>query len=656
MLTLGILSIIQIVFLPGMAAACYIKRLHWADRVLLAVPLSLVINYALVLLLTIIGLYQTTSMLFLVAIELVFLVAGIRKAAKDEKPYRSSEPNGPLADGALEWFVYFLVFVLLFFYNIAAWKAISMAFYAPDVLISWNRWALSWYHGMTPHIAWGYPVGSYTYPQGVPIFFSETYQFIGDSRIQYFAKATAIIMPYIGLITFLRIPHLLSSIRARRIALLSVPIFLMVQSTGYHDVNFLFEGYVDPIMAYYGVILIYLVVLLHSRASSAKIGAADNFVYLAVILASTPALIKQPGIVVSVLFPALWYRHYGRSLGDQALSKLLYSYLIVVLVAGHWYIYKGIQIFSGTDYSAYDAYADLMVQWDKRPSTAFEMIFNKIGWPWLVPFLLSMAYPTIRLLVLWGVLPGFIFWASFASYDMRSFFFVLPSFAIALSAGCYRIYELARYRRHFLSLFLVWLVYFAYERYNNAIAWVTYLDFKSVTTRTAIYNILLLSLLWFFVVKKRASGATVRTGLPSFRLIAILSAVVVVLGVWGSSDRINRTLVNRAIAESHDLVGPDLVRFLSEHFREDGGGGYVACREQMFSNVPDLQERFVFPGCEASVMYNDPRVRYCLISSPPGKELEDLVARPELRKIGEQGGWGLYEKRSWSQRESPLSD
>lgn len=58
MLPLGILSIIQAFLLPGILISLLIKNLRDIDRVLLAIPLSIVVNYAQVLFLTLTSLYS----------------------------------------------------------------------------------------------------------------------------------------------------------------------------------------------------------------------------------------------------------------------------------------------------------------------------------------------------------------------------------------------------------------------------------------------------------------------------------------------------------------------------------------------------------------------------------------------------------------------
>ena len=74
MALLGILSILQITFLPGFILTWVYPVGRPLTRIILSFALSLVFNYQFVLLLTILGLYSRTSVLILFVLEILALI------------------------------------------------------------------------------------------------------------------------------------------------------------------------------------------------------------------------------------------------------------------------------------------------------------------------------------------------------------------------------------------------------------------------------------------------------------------------------------------------------------------------------------------------------------------------------------------------------
>ncbi len=74
MTLLGILSILQITFLPGLIFTRIYPVGRPLTRIILSFALSLVFNYQFVFLLTILGLYSRTSVLILFVLEILALI------------------------------------------------------------------------------------------------------------------------------------------------------------------------------------------------------------------------------------------------------------------------------------------------------------------------------------------------------------------------------------------------------------------------------------------------------------------------------------------------------------------------------------------------------------------------------------------------------
>ena len=635
MLPLGILSIIQAVFLPGIVVGFWVRDLRWIDRALLAVPLSLVFNYILVLCLTLAGLYNRPAMFFVVVIELLLLLAiTVRKIRTPSLNVHHGSPSliKSLVLQPMELFIGGLVLVSVALFSSEAWSQLGTVFTHWDAVVSWNRWAVTWFHGELPHGTWQYPYGSQTYPQGVPILYSMTYQFIGDARVQFFAKAIAIAMPFAALATFLRMAFLVKA--ERGIMFLSVPIFIMLLANGYgHDPSFMFSGFVDPVIAYFGVLVCYLFALMFQRMSPEKMGMwDDNFIYVAVIVASTAALIKQTGVIVAFLIPLAWFYYFGRHAGARGRIRLFWLYLIVAVLAGHWYIYKAIQIYQGIDASFLTEYNSLIpTKWYLRPFSAAELIFSTYGWSWLIPFVFGFRLSAIRVLAVWGILPVFLFWAFFISYDLRGLYLAMPWIAIVWSAGCFSLYEIARTRRLHLALVGLWLIAFLFEvkgklgdLFQSATEFSIYVFFLSALFLLLIQ---LIALAYFLAPKKNFHGKI------ALALVSILSLVTTIWCIRFSSDVTSQELINKSITDQRAIGSPELNQYLLKRFSGDGGSGYFASANQLTGFIPGLQERFQVAQCDEFTFLSDPAIRYYLHMTycPP-------IAREELeRRLG--GGY-----------------
>lgn len=599
MLPLGVLSIIQAVFLPGIAASLFIGNLRWIDRVLLAIPLSLVINYVLVLCLTLVGLYNRPLMFLAVAIEIIILIAIFAKNTRifrGVSPAKHWKPADRFRMQPKEFPLYFLLAAFIVFFNNEAWYQIGTVFQHWDAVVSWNRWAVTWFHGELPHGTWQYPDASQTYPQGIPILYSLTYQFIDDERVQYFAKAIAVLLPYAAIATLMRMAFLIES--ARNILLLSIPIFILLLANGWMDeISFIFSGYVDAPIAYFGVLVCYLFMLLSQRIPRDGTEMPDdNFIYVAIVIASATALIKQTGVLVAFLFPLAWFYYFGRHEGRQARKKLFWSYLIVVILAGHWYVYKAIQIYNGTESSLLPSYDALIpVAWYMRPLSAAGLFFETYGWAWLLPLAVSLRYSVIRAMALWGVLPVFLFWAFLVSYDLRGFYLAMPWMAIMLSAGCYGLYELARTKPLLITIMGAWLIVLGAELWGK-LACLTF-STEAPPAGVLIFHALLPLLVWAGV---GAHKFAVRAGgekKVALLLVVTLCLVVTIGGIRLSSPGVTQGLIDKSIADLQEIRFPGLNKFLLRMFSEDRNSGYMATSYQFAAFIPGLKERTKVVGC-----------------------------------------------------------
>ena len=65
MIFLGTISLLQIWFLPGLLFIYFFKKINIIDKVILAFPLSIILNYIIVFLLMFLNFYETKYLLTL---------------------------------------------------------------------------------------------------------------------------------------------------------------------------------------------------------------------------------------------------------------------------------------------------------------------------------------------------------------------------------------------------------------------------------------------------------------------------------------------------------------------------------------------------------------------------------------------------------------
>ncbi len=191
MFWLGLMSIVQVAFLPGYLAlrAARLAVGPVSRTLVLSFALSLVINHFLVVGLVLAGWYRPGVVYAVFALEAALAAwsarewaaasvgeTAMRLAIWARRSARSArrEPLGRrLAFAAAA--------LLIAAFGLHALAHAGDIFQQWDAVVSWNRWAIDW-------AANGLPRRTAEYPQLLPANLSLTYVFIQDSTIWFFAK------------------------------------------------------------------------------------------------------------------------------------------------------------------------------------------------------------------------------------------------------------------------------------------------------------------------------------------------------------------------------------------------------------------------------------------------------------------------------------
>ena len=448
---LGILSVVQATFLPGYIVTRRFLPLKGLSRILISFALSPLINYQFVFLLTSLGIYNRVTVFILFVVECLVLVWLIKKNAYDR-------PNiNPiyLETGAINlrpkenwrgWFNTVFSAFLLYIAFVILLKILlrnPVIFDSWDDVVSWNRWAIDWYNGILPRHTWHYP-------QTIPANWSITYQFVGSSDIQPFAKLIMNLFPFALLGGFYSLSKILKE--EAFLAAASFSGFLMLSFVGI----FLGTGHVDITISFYCFIIFYSLLL-----TDRGVLQFDSGLLLSTALLAAAVLIKQAGIFMVFPFIIATIIIFLKNRWQPVNKKKLVAFMIAgyVLLASPYYIYKEIQIKKGTETSEVgwvthgiyegktklqrledasvrfrDAVTDLTVinslPEPVRP-TARSAFFSLL----ILLSFLSLANPLSRFVMLLIVIPYYLIWGMFFSYDLRNVSLITAFWGFSLGAG-----------------------------------------------------------------------------------------------------------------------------------------------------------------------------------------------------------------------------
>lgn len=453
MLFLGVLSLLQVLFLPGYLMLRFLNvRRVWIETVLFSLGVSLCINYLLVLILAALHIYNRIALYGIFFVELALLLWSCRfqmygllaekKVAFNNSVKNESAKNcffmknkSPLiicgqlvAIASILYFFYFLIYLD---------PNPKTIFSLWDAVVSWDRWANVWYHNLIPG-------DTREYPQLLPIITSITYQFISNT-IQLFAKIIFYIFPLAMIACLWSIGQQLNKV-GYYFGILFLVVFLIkifgpLSVSGYADV---------PVAA---MCLLALCPLLLVTPNNIEKRLIIQNIVIGTLICIAAAVTKQSGIFLAILYPLLvWlialksHDLFGK---NEKLKIIAYMSLALILGIGPWYLHKAIQFYYGGDSSAvrylisgaaYESgfpHATLI----QRFLSAFKQLSQCLGRNFVyfvmpMLFLLGIiADKLIRKIAILLVIPMFLIWALGFSYDLRNIAFVIPFLSIVLGFG-----------------------------------------------------------------------------------------------------------------------------------------------------------------------------------------------------------------------------
>ena len=380
---LGCLSILQIFCLPGIA----LKNIFKLDGTILfniikIIIISLLVNYLLITLLIYLKIYTKEVLLFIIALELIFILINL--------DYGKRKLN---IDVSINSVITTFIFILIIF---ALFKNTGNVFYSWDAVVSYNEWAINFSNSIYP--------GGMVRPELIPKLWSMTY-LITSSEIEFFAKFTTVIYPILILLVCL--DEILVNKRLSNY----IKLFLFCLYF-YYQRNFILTGYVDTALVAIVTIFFYL---LNKKTN-----------YKTQSLQATTILVSL-GIKLSGLFTLFYFLFLkNNSLIFKAIVLVISLLYFIALYFNSFHNFFGQTIFN--EMGQLD---DFNLE-NKIRYSLFLLKNNNLFYFLLISFFGLLLNETRRILFLF-IFPGIIYWMLFLSYDIRNMLFTIPAIIIVNS-------------------------------------------------------------------------------------------------------------------------------------------------------------------------------------------------------------------------------
>jgi hypothetical protein len=426
MIFLIVLGLLQALILPGLCLLIYANRrsilvLSSCETLILSVIFSACINHFLILILYIFGIYSQSFLLGIIIIELVYIWKMLVSIEHLKCHYirclRLTERliSNPAANWAT--FIYFL-YPLLYF--VLYKQYIFQVFSGWDAVVSWNRWGVELYDGKFQS-SWGYPLG-------LPVLLSIVYKAALETNIQLFSKFICWIWPLAGGSLLLICSNQFKKYRAEFI--LSAFIFPYLMEKGFNE-DFIFAGFVDPIVAVYSIFFIYATAYL--LQNQAILGGLFN---------SRLYFLLGFGVVGGVFFKitAFWYLGiyslvgaYIVIRGNGNVIRYLVITSIVSILGLSWYLW----VLITTNDFPISTYKSLGVGNILIRPINYGLTFWKVfGIIPTIFFILGLIFSHYsKLIFLTTVVPLFILCSIIAGYDMRASFVLYGPISFICASG-----------------------------------------------------------------------------------------------------------------------------------------------------------------------------------------------------------------------------
>ena len=438
MLLSGILSIIQTVFLPGciLMGAFNIKTTSTIQKWIYVFAFSLFFNYALVTLLTLLGIYKALLIYAIFIIEIIVLIyllrtkkfqidlsINIRKAVNKYFSFLNSLSKSGKT-------LIIIVFIIVLFYFSLFIANLGTIFYFVDTVnnIHWNTWAMDFANNSLPKL-------SSHFPQLIPANWSLSYVMIGKTNVHFFPKSYMPLFFFSNLLMFLDL-GLSKKNNVYFFSLITYGLFAPI----IYSLVFIADGNGDLPVSFFTFLSFYA----YLKSDKEKFILKE---YLLIFLfASTAAGTKLAGFYVFFFMSLLCLYQLLKnikSLNTKKLSAVIFFVILVLSINLFWYLLKPETMAGGLDQPEWlaEGYSNILMN-------AAHSLYYNIGLPVIAFFILTILFSLFvkesRFITILFVIPPIILWMFKYSADFRNLSFVVPFLSYVSAFGLEKIYQIIR--------------------------------------------------------------------------------------------------------------------------------------------------------------------------------------------------------------------
>ena len=417
-LTLGLLSIAQVCFIPG--AIIYrllIGRSSIQESLPVSFALSLVFNWVVVFYSAKFGFFNLHTLCLILVIE--FFI-GFLFFIKDNNV---SVVNHPTINNETNFNIRTYSFIVLALTLIVVLPKVGHVFIESDAVLSWNRWATIWATNVIP-------VDTYHYPQLLPANYAISYVLTGNSTLQVFSYAECLFFFPLACLAFF---NLAETIGDNRVHLANIIFFIFITLSGN-----ITNGYADTPVACMTVISI-CIFIFGWRETNQNPQKGLRLILLSALVAAGAAATKQAGIfyaLINVIGVMVWLRTFSYASKAKRLFLMVCTILINIVIAVCWYVQAQHNINLGLNTSEIDYVTNSIYKGQPYMARFTQALLHRPSY-----FILAIiSLPALKLKgYKWATISGIVFliiWALFFSYDTRNFALGIPLLAIGAGASC----------------------------------------------------------------------------------------------------------------------------------------------------------------------------------------------------------------------------
>lgn len=433
MFLLGILGLLQVWFLPGIFLLSFSKKIKVIDTIILSLPLSILVNYLIVLVLVLTNNYKHEIVLLIIIFELFFIIFNYRKNIDFNNTIQSIEKflkfkNLMSINLNLLDFLILLPFSLILLFGL---NTIGDPLDIGDSLIQYNAWGIEWYNNKVPNEVGG-KTGAYgEYPPAIAMTMSLVYKIINNTSVEIFTKAIFIIYPSWILLVFYRAIHLLPNykniIQLTCFITLSIFLFIFRHTSMY-------TGLIEPVLFLTSGCTALIMILIYKQKEDLKI---LDYLLFGLIVASGP-LTKQTGLYLAFLFPLTYLLLFHKIL---EVKKLIINFFYIsapLLIPITWYLFI---IISRSHMDFNDSYLiNKIISFDQ--SSFLEKIYGMFGIfaaPCIIILIFSLFNRLSFFIFILVLVPYFILYFNFFGYDNRHLTPIIPFLSFNVAVGIFEI-------------------------------------------------------------------------------------------------------------------------------------------------------------------------------------------------------------------------